>query len=181
MNVIRLEDVSRYLKDVAERVIASNKLDTSSPLFNENMLCISKFLKSKREPRTVKSYGLALIKHVLPYAMELGKRLYELDEKDLAILYERLEKNKVFVMKASCACINYHRVLNGMSRIDQRRIRLLNPNVTFTEKQKFYVGLTPEEVLAIERNVSKFFPLEQDVVGNFPHTSKSAKNIALSC
>ena len=154
MSVISLEDVSRYLKDVAERAIASNKLDTSNPLFNENMQCIGRFLRSKREPRTIRNYGVALIKHVLPYAMELGKRLYELDEKDLAILYERLEKNRVFVMKASCACINYHRMLNGMPRIDQRRVRLLNPNVTFTEKQKFYVDLTPEEVYAIERNVS---------------------------
>jgi len=155
VDVTTLEDAREYLQKLLKQTILENNLSLNNPLIAENAQMIWSFLKKhSAEPRTYKRYGTSLFRHFLPFTIEIGKKVYEVNEKDLAVFYEKLKADKYLSLKASVACINGLRLEKDLPKIEYRKIKYHNPNVKTSVEAKFYVDLTPEEVLAIERNMS---------------------------
>jgi integrase len=155
--VIDKDQVIIYLRKLLARVISQHKLDVNDSLLRENAKKIGEFVKSQKEPRTMKRYGVALFKYLLPFTLKVKKKLTEIDEKDLARFYDMLnlgESTKTLTMVTSVACINYHRLRADIPRLEYRKIKANNPNAKLSYEDKFFVDLKPEEVEAIRNNMS---------------------------
>ncbi|MEM4177109.1 MAG: tyrosine-type recombinase/integrase [Nitrososphaeria archaeon] len=147
-----IEEVFNKLRGYTNLMLVETGIDKNNPLFVENMKMVAQFLKGYSEPRTILGYGHVLTKHLIPFTIKINKRISELSEQDLAILYDSIEKNKTLTLKASIACVNKYRVMLGRAKLSLSRIRYYNPKVCLSTQAKFYVDLTPEEIERIEAN-----------------------------
>jgi len=155
VDVITVEEAKVYLQDLLKRTVIEHDFKPTDSLLVENARMIWAFLKKyEGEPRTFRRYGTSLFKHFLPFTVEAGERLYEVNERDLAVFYDRLEVDKILALKSAVSCINWHRLSRDLPKIEYRKIKYHNPGVKTSTEAKFYVDLTPEEVLAIEKNMS---------------------------